>query len=186
MPTIPLDWMAFQPDIKDSASIATVPVAHIINLSMITGVVPGDLKSARVVPLFKKSGKTKTGNYTCRPVSILNIVSKVLVRVFYDKYEGFLFQNKFLFEYQSGFIRGFCFPIKIGKHLIWISTEVRSYMHMHMRTFFQQNPPLVFGRALLLKSKIHFITIDLDREMGFPYSVIKIDMTRHLFALCLY
>ena len=43
---------------------------------------------------------------------------------------------------------------------IWISTEVRSYMHM--RTFFQQNPPLVFGRALLLKSKIHYISIDLD------------------------
>ena len=52
---------------------------------------------------------------------------------------------------------------------------------MHMRTFFQQNPPLVFGRALLLKSKIHFISIDLDREMDFPYSVIKLDMTRHFF-----
>ena len=39
--------------IKDSASIVTVPIAHITNLSVITGVVPDDLKSARVVPLRK-------------------------------------------------------------------------------------------------------------------------------------
>ena len=61
--------------IKDSASIVSVPIVHIINLSMITDGVPDDLKSARVVPLFKKHDNTETGNY--RPVSILNIVSKV-------------------------------------------------------------------------------------------------------------
>ena len=90
--------------IKDSASIVTVPIADIINLSMITGVVPDELKSARVIPLFKKNDNTETGNY--RPVSILNIVSKVLERVIYDQFEGYLLQSK-LFEYQSGFRRGF-------------------------------------------------------------------------------
>ena len=84
-----------------------MPIAHIINLSMITSVVPDDLKSARVVPLLKKSDKTETGNYTYRPVSVLNIVSKVLERVIYDKFEGLLLQNNLLFEYQSGFMRGF-------------------------------------------------------------------------------
>ena len=39
--------------IKDNASIVTVPIADIINLSMITGVVPDELKSACVVPLKK-------------------------------------------------------------------------------------------------------------------------------------
>ena len=78
--------------IKDSASIVTVPIAQIINLSLITGVVPDDLKSAHVVPLFKKSDKTEIGHY--RPVPILNIVSKVLERVIYDQFEGFLLQNK--------------------------------------------------------------------------------------------
>ena len=34
---------------------------------------PDDLKSARVVPLFKKNDKTEVGNY--RPVSILTIIS---------------------------------------------------------------------------------------------------------------
>ena len=48
--------------IKGSAGIVTVPIAHVINLSIITGVVPDDLKSARVVPLFKKNDNTDTGN----------------------------------------------------------------------------------------------------------------------------
>ena len=51
--------------------------------------------------------------------------------------------------------------VDIPKTLYKVTFEpFRSYMHM--RTFFQQNPPLVFGRALLLKSKIHYISIDLD------------------------
>ena len=87
--------------INNSACIVTVPLARIINLSMITGGVPDDLKSA----LFKKNDNTENDNY--RPVSILNIVSKVLERVIYDQYEGYLLQNKLLFEYQSGFKRGF-------------------------------------------------------------------------------
>lgn len=46
--------------IQDSASIVTMPIAHLINLSMITGVVPDDMKSAYVVPYFKKSKKKLT------------------------------------------------------------------------------------------------------------------------------
>ena len=86
--------------IKDSAGIVTVPIAHIINLSIITGVVPDNLKSAHVAPLFKKNDNTETANY--RPVSVLNIVSKVLERVVYDQFESYLLQNKLIFEYQSG------------------------------------------------------------------------------------
>ena len=38
---------------RESASIIVCPLTHIINLSIIQGVIPDDLKSARVVPLFK-------------------------------------------------------------------------------------------------------------------------------------
>ena len=62
---------------RDSASVIACPLTHVINLSITQGVVPDDLKSARVVPLFKKNDKTEVGNY--RPfVSILSIISKVL------------------------------------------------------------------------------------------------------------
>lgn len=91
--------------VKDSASIIAGPISHIVNLSVIQGVVPDDLKSARVVPLYKKNDKTDVGNY--RPVSILSIVSKVFERVIYDQLEEYLVQNSLLYEYQSGFRQGF-------------------------------------------------------------------------------
>ena len=108
--------------IKDSASIVTVPIAHIINLSLITGVEPNDLKSACVVPLFKKNDNTETGNH--RPVSILSIVSRVLERVIYDQFEGYLLQNKLVFEYRSGFRRGF----SINTCLTHLSDHIRFQM----------------------------------------------------------
>lgn len=40
--------------VRNGASIIACPLTHVINLSLIQGVVPDDLKSARVVPLFKK------------------------------------------------------------------------------------------------------------------------------------
>ena len=54
--------------VRDSASIIVCPLSHVINLSLIHGIVPDVMKSARVVPLFKKNDKTEVGNY--RLVSI--------------------------------------------------------------------------------------------------------------------
>ena len=72
--------------VRDGASVIACPLTNVINLSLIQGVVPEDLKSARVVPLFKKNDKTEVGNY--RPVSILTILSKVFERVVYDQVES--------------------------------------------------------------------------------------------------
>ena len=41
-----------------------------------------------------------------------------------------------------------------------------------MRSFFQQYPPLTFGRTMLLKSEFDIL--------DYPYTVIKIDMISHL------
>ena len=87
--------------VKDSASIIVCPITHIINLSIKQGVVPDDLKSARVVPLFKQNDKTEVGNY--RPVSILSIISKVVEKVVCDQIETYLDEKKLLYKFQSGF-----------------------------------------------------------------------------------
>ena len=91
--------------VKDGSSIIAAPLAHVINLSLIQGVVPDDLKSASVVPLFKKNDKLCVGNY--RPVSILNIISKILERVVYDQVEKYFQDQDLLYKYQSGFRRGY-------------------------------------------------------------------------------
>ena len=54
------------------------------------------MKSARVVPLFKKNDKTEVGNY--RPVSVLNIISKVFERVVYDQIQPYLDERKLLYN----------------------------------------------------------------------------------------
>ena len=88
--------------VRDSAPIIVCPLTHIINLSIIQGVVHDDLKSVRVVPLFKKNDKTEVGKY--RPVSILSIISKVVEKVVYDQIETYyLDEKKLLYKFQSGF-----------------------------------------------------------------------------------
>ena len=91
--------------IKDGASIIASPLTHVINLSIIQGSVPDDLKLARVIPLFKKNDKTEVSNY--RPVSILCILSKVFEKVIFDQVEEYLNDKNLLYNFQSGFRRGF-------------------------------------------------------------------------------
>ena len=69
--------------VTDASEIITSPLTHIINLSLSQGIMPDDLKNARVVPLHKKNSKTDVGNY--RPVSVLNVISKVFERVVHDQ-----------------------------------------------------------------------------------------------------
>ena len=59
--------------VRDGSSIIASPLTHIINLSLIQGVVPDNLMAARVVPLLMKNDKAVVGNY--RPVFILGVLA---------------------------------------------------------------------------------------------------------------
>jgi hypothetical protein len=87
--------------VRDGSPIIAGSITQIVNLSLIQGVVPDDLKTPRVVPLFQKYDKLSVGNY--RPVSILNVVSKILEKVVYDQVETYFKENKLLYKFQSGF-----------------------------------------------------------------------------------
>ncbi len=91
--------------LRDGASVLKTPITHIVNLSISTSTVPTDLKQAKVIPLFKKKNKKDVGNY--RPVSILNIVSKVLEKSVYVQLEKYLNDNNLFYENQSGFRKNF-------------------------------------------------------------------------------
>ena len=62
--------------LRDGASVLADPVAHIVNLSITSVVVPSSFKDARVSPLFKKGSKTDPGNYC--PVSILKVLERLV------------------------------------------------------------------------------------------------------------
>ena len=70
-------------------------------MSIELGVFPDDLKRAKIVPIYKKNAKTDPGNY--QPVSVLNILSKVLERVICEQLNDFIEKHDYLYELQSGF-----------------------------------------------------------------------------------
>ena len=87
--------------IKDGAEFLKSPITLLINMSITTGTVPEEMKSARVRPIFKKNNPLDVSNY--RPVCILSIVSKILERSIFFQLNEFLKKNNLLYEYQSGF-----------------------------------------------------------------------------------
>lgn len=65
-----------------------------INRSFETGVFPDCFKIAKVIPIFKKSGdKSEINNF--RPISLLNIVSKVQETCMYNRLYSFLEKKNF-------------------------------------------------------------------------------------------
>ena len=70
-------------------------IAHIINVSLYLGRIPDDMKTARVVPLYKTNSKSEPENY--RPVSILTVMSTILEKNCTSTV------RKLLYDYQSGF-----------------------------------------------------------------------------------
>ena len=54
-------------------------LADLFNLSFVTGVFPSTLKTAKIVPVFRKDSKLDYGNY--RPISLLSNSEKILERL---------------------------------------------------------------------------------------------------------
>ena len=79
------------------------PITHIINQSLQTGIVPDQMKTAKVVPIYKSSDQSILKNY--RPISLLSAFSKILEKAMYNQLMGFLNTNNILYRHQYGFRR---------------------------------------------------------------------------------
>ncbi len=62
--------------LKETIEYIKYPLTHIINRSLLTGIVPNQLKIAKVIPIYKASDPTEFKNY--RPISLLPAFSKIL------------------------------------------------------------------------------------------------------------
>ena len=85
--------------VKMSADILDKPMVEIINDIVLKSKFSERAKEANVPPIFKKSDRTSKLNY--RPVSLLNIFSKILERWMKDKIEPFV--NNFLSTFISAY-----------------------------------------------------------------------------------
>ena len=66
-----------------------------------TGVFPSVLKTAKVVPVFKKDLKLDYSNY--RPIPLLSDIEKVLEKPMYKRLYTFLNNNNIIYNLQFGF-----------------------------------------------------------------------------------
>ena len=69
--------------IKQSINNIIEPLTIIINKSLSTGIIPNQLKIAKVIPIHKQSDKKLLNNY--RPISLLPAFSKIFEKVVFNR-----------------------------------------------------------------------------------------------------
>ena len=89
--------------LKQISSIISPVLEYLINFSINSGTFPDCLKVSRVVPLYKGGNELDCSNY--RPISILNIFSKILEKVVHKQLYHYFEQNNILDDSQFGFRR---------------------------------------------------------------------------------
>ena len=89
--------------IKKNVHLLASPISILFNQSVQQGKFPHVLKSAQVIPLYKKGAKTDINNF--RPISLLNVFSKIFEKVMKKFLVNFLETNSILSHSQFGFQR---------------------------------------------------------------------------------
>jgi len=79
-------------------------LAEIINCSFNTGVVPQEIKIAKVVPIYKKGMRDDHTNY--RPISILPYFAKYFEKIMYERLTAYVEKSHIIFHSQHGFQSG--------------------------------------------------------------------------------
>ena len=101
----PLDHIPVKLWTKNSDKLA-LPLVTIINSSFNCGNFPNSLKSALVVPIYKKGKHNNLSNY--RPISLLPLISKIFERCLYNRLVSFISKFNLLTTQQFGFQKKKC------------------------------------------------------------------------------
>ena len=90
--------------LKNIAVSIRSPLSKICNMSLSTGVVPSNMKIAKIIPLFKGGEVTTCENY--RPISLLPVLSKILEKIVFKRMVAHMDENNILYAKQFGFRSG--------------------------------------------------------------------------------
>ena len=90
--------------LKQMIPVIMVPLVHLFNLSFQTGYIPMELKTAKVIPIYKSEENYLFTNY--RPISLLSSLSKLLEKIVAKQVVGFLYKKQILYQHQYGFRKG--------------------------------------------------------------------------------
>jgi hypothetical protein len=75
--------------VKNSIDLISKPLCEILNLSIENGIMPDQLKIARIVPIFKSGDNSLFSNY--RPISVLPVFSKILEKAVYNRLMNYIY-----------------------------------------------------------------------------------------------
>jgi Reverse transcriptase (RNA-dependent DNA polymerase)/Endonuclease/Exonuclease/phosphatase family len=103
------------------------PLKHIFNLSLSSGEIPVQFKIAKVIPIFKSGDKSLMDNY--RPISLLNVFSKVLEKLVHNRLTIFLENNKLISNSQYGFRKNHSTIHPLVKFLNFITEAFNNKEH---------------------------------------------------------
>lgn len=90
--------------IKKIKYIITPYLVQMINKNMKEGVFPEELKTAKITPIYKGGARHDCNNY--RPISVLNVLSKIFEKVLLNRLKEYLDEINFLNQEQNGFQNG--------------------------------------------------------------------------------
>ena len=86
------------------ADVISEPLSILLNLSIESGRIPREWKSANITPVFKKGSKNIAGNY--RPISLTCVLCRIMESFLKDAIMEHLLDNNLLSPRQHGFISG--------------------------------------------------------------------------------
>ena len=88
--------------VQETIHEITTPLEHVISQSFGTGIVPDNVKIAKIIPVFK-SGNNQIFNHY-RPISSLPALSKIMEIIVYNRLVMFLENYNILYKHQYGFL----------------------------------------------------------------------------------
>ena len=87
--------------LQETTPELTIPLEIVINQSFVTGIVPDNLKIAKIIPVFKSGNNNILNNY--RPISIPPTLSKIIEKMVCNRLIMFLEKYNTLYKHQYGF-----------------------------------------------------------------------------------
>ena len=90
--------------LKENAHLIASPLKFLFNQSLQQNKFPTSLKSAKVIPIYKKGVKSDMNNY--RPISLINVFSKLFEKVIKQYLTNHMIANDILHPNQFGFQKG--------------------------------------------------------------------------------
>ena len=99
----------------------------LINKSIETGSFPSGLKTANVIPIFKKGDSTNLNNY--RPISLLPVISKIFEKIINNQLTKVI-DNGYIDHNQYGFRRGHSTEDAVLKFIDKLEKDIATKKHV--------------------------------------------------------